>query len=252
MIPQRRHLIFFRILCLIVLLSGCGLPVFITLNMPGFVSFSTVDGEFVFSADKDINNETEFRGFELYYHIYAPGAVPDSANDHLSLDALLANGFKRISRASAPQESRNALDRPLITSVDPLLTPPFDDLRVFDYTVTAAFSGLADAIQPDVAQVDPGEPTVTVSIDPPGTLVIRRGVFYTETGSTDIFKRFNEIANGDGDITPDIYTALASGAPVPLVLYALSYGVNLEEGFTPVYSVPLYLGEIDVLFPTVP
>ncbi len=218
-----------------ILLSGCGLPVIITLSMPEYITPSL--GVFSFKADSD-NSETEFRGFELYYKILA---VPGD-NDLKSLDELLYNGFKRVSRASDPQERKNALDKPLITI-------ELAD-RGSNYTVAIDFSEsqLVAATEPDLASLDPGEPEISVSLASlPEPIVIRRGVTYTTVPSSeDIFKRFNEIADGDGDITN--FSAIESGF-VPLALYVLSFGRAAD--FTDVYSVPLYLGESDILFPTV-
>jgi hypothetical protein len=228
-----QRLIFTLCICLLVLLSGCGLPVIITLNMPEYVAPSS--GVFSFKADID-NNETEFRGFELYYKISSVAGD----NDLKSLDELLANGFKRVSRASPPQESKNALDKPLIAI-------ELAD-RGSDYTVTIDFTGLADATETDLEALDPGEPDISVSLASlPDFIVIRRGVTYTDVpGSEDIFKRFNEIADGDGDISN--FSAIESGL-VPLALYVLSFGRAAD--FTDVYSVPLFLGINDIVFPTV-
>jgi len=221
---------------LALLLSGCGLPVFILLNMPESGAPAAA-GKFYFVADAD-NSEPEFRGFELYYRIYPSGAETDI--DLKSLDELLAKGFRRVSLIS---ERKNDLDKPLIYIEQ--------GDRGSSYNVSVDFSGLSDVTVPLVENPDPGEPTAAASLDPPGILTIRRAVFYSEAGSTDVFKRFNEIAENDDDITSQIWDDLTiSSLPVPLVLYALSFGRAADS--TEVYSVPLWIGELDISFPTVP
>jgi hypothetical protein len=229
----RQRPLFLLAVLLVLLQAGCGLPVFVTLSMPESVGFS--EGQFTFKSVLNSNNEPEFRGFELYYRIYSRDAIPDI--DLKSREELIARGFRRVSRIS---DRKNALDKPLI------YIEPGDRGTV--YTVTVDFSDLADATESDVTLFDPGEAAVTVTLVTPGTLGIRRGVFYPGAGSEDVFKRFNEIALGDADITTQIHTELGTGS-VPLVLYALSFGRAAD--FTDVYSVPLWIGELDIAFPTV-
>jgi hypothetical protein len=225
---------------LLALLSGCGLPVFILLNMPESGDPAAA-GKFYFGADAD-NSETvlvdnvDFLGFELYYRIYPSGA--DTDIDLKSREELLAKGFRRVSLIS---ERKNDLDKPLIYIEQ--------GDRGSNYSVTVDFDVIKDSTVLDVTLADPGEPVVDVPLSPPGTLTIRRAVFYSEAGSTDIFKRFNELAAGDADITTQIYNDLQT-VPVPLVLYALSFGRAAD--FTEVYSVPLWIGELDISFPTLP
>ena len=205
---------FFIIVALIILLtSSCGLDTIITLKPPEFVGFSDAENYFIFRGTGDYDSYY-FRGFELYYKIYLEGSTVDS--NLLNLSELTTKGFKRVFSNS---DRINNINKPLI---------PLDSGEI-----TVDFDGLEEPIL--------SEPVATTPVE------LRRGIADQRIGHVDEFKPFTVFEQGDLDISSDIWTAISGDNPVTLAIYALSYGKR--DLIIDVYSISVYLGQIDIELP---
>jgi len=129
---------------------------------------------------------------------------------------LTSKGFKRIASNS---DRINNISKPLIS--------------LYSGEITVDFDGLEDPIH--------SEPVATVLVE------LRRGIADKRIGFEDQYKPFTVFEEGDSDISSDIWNAISGDDDVTLVIYALSYGKR--ELIIDVYSIAVYLGEIDIELP---
>jgi len=223
---------FFIIAGLIILFtSSCGLYTIITLEPPEFVGSFDAENYFIFRAAGDYD-PYYFRGFEFYYKIYLEGSIVDS--NLLSLSELQSKGFKRIASDS---DRINNISKPLI----PLDSANYTD--IFDIKVN--FSGIEPSSFEPMAENTGGTaapPTTPFSIE------LRRGIAENRFGyDVDYYKPFSVFEGGDADIYSDIWDYISGNEDVTIALYALSYGKR--ELIIDVYSIAVYLGQIDIKLP---
>ncbi len=207
-------------------LSSCGLERIVYLQQPNFVTISAVDKSFTFRKTLE-NDEYEFRGFELYYKLQTGDETTEDAIE--DFNTLGSKGFFRVS--SDTDRSTN-IDKPLIEV-------PFKDGTEFDIVVN--FS-----LIPDPVVSTPDETTVP-------DVNMRRGVAYTSGPDIYYFEHFDyswllgdAINLSDADISTAVWADIEAEIPVFLVLYVLSYGK--KDLVIDVYSEPLYLGKIEIIF----
>ncbi|MBA7530694.1 hypothetical protein ES705_22904 [subsurface metagenome] len=228
---RQKSILYIITVFLILCLTSCGLYNITTLNPPLFAGIDDVDNYFKFRATGEYDSDY-FRGFELYYKIYLQEATVDS--NLLSLSELTSKGFKRIAGYS---DRINIINKPLI----PIDSANHDD--TFDITVD--FDGLEVPTTPTepFAAGETVAPLVSFSIE------LRRGIADKRIGHADEFKPFSVFEEGDAntDISIEIWNAISGNNDVTLVIYALSYGK--QELIIDVYSIAVYLFEIDIKLP---
>ncbi|MBA7649642.1 hypothetical protein ES703_57439 [subsurface metagenome] len=208
-----------------VALSACGLEKMTNLSPPKFGAFSSPDKTFTFRKTPENGDNTDpdeqfFRGFELYYKIYTQ--LQETDKNITDFD-LLSKKFHRVS----PQNVKPK----------PLIPVPIDERNGTNFDIVVNFSGLTDS----------NVEVIYLGLD----FNIRRGVSYTETEFLDEYKHFDysipsAFTSGDADVTTDVWTDIENSESVVLVLYALSYGK--KDFIYDVYSMAVYLGEIDIRF----
>ncbi len=208
-------------------LAGCGLENIPLLSQPGFVSAAA--GEIFQFRNGPPGADSEFLGYDLYYKIYHIGDPIDvsiSTIDELQLK------FRRLT-----QYATSVLPSPLVSINSADLTTSF--------IIAVDFSGdlfLNYLTLPQIYSIpnSPSSPTVPISI-----LAFRRGVTYPSSSETKLWRDFSDT---DADISPAIWTDLNQpGAEVAIALYVVSYGVDPDFGA--LYSIPLYLGAIQLNLP---
>lgn len=207
-------------------LSSCGLERIVYLEKPEPVTFSEADATFTFRKILE-NDEYEFRGFELFYKLQTVDETTEG--DIQDFNTLASKGFFRVSS-----------DRDRSTNIDkPLIEVPFKDGTEFDIVVD--FSPI-----PNPVVSTPDETTVP-------DVNMRRGVAYTSGPDIYSFEHFyyslllsDAIGGNDADISSAVWVDIEAGNPVLLVLYVLSYGK--KDLVVDVYSEPLYLGNIGIIF----
>ncbi|MBW8003941.1 MAG: hypothetical protein FVQ80_18420 [Planctomycetes bacterium] len=210
----------------LLFLSGCGLEDLLYLNPPENPVAHPGDKTFTFYKTLE-NSELEFRGFEIYYKFYTWDQYPESnITDRTKFEGM---GFKRLSSAS---DKKDNISRPLIFV-------PILDRTTKDFTVTIEFESVPDHIITATASV-PSQP-----------IEVRRGVAYDASPYLDYFKHFDQATHSafessDADVSPEVWTAIEGIDNIYLALYALSYGK--KDLIEDVYSVPVYLGDIEVKF----
>jgi hypothetical protein len=212
--------------------AGCGLEHFVILssplgnNLPGTSTFQ-------FQATSD-NSEIEFRGFELYYKIFATSATP--VNYYNTFDDLVAAGYRRVYDPKYAPGS--------VSFRKPLIAPDIADYGT-SYTVTVDFNIPANLdLYPQIVSTGAVVPIPTIS-------AARRAIIDTGLNQYKLF-RWGVTAGGfastDADITPDLYTAISGGQAVRVVMFVLSYGIDTSTNLE-VYSLPVWLGTQDIAFP---
>jgi hypothetical protein len=211
-----------------LLLAGCGLENVPVLSQPGFLGYGT--GEIFHFQNGPPGADAGFLGYDLYYKIYD---ISDTFDINISTIDELKQKFRRLTQyTTAVQPS------PLVAIADPLLS--FEVVVDFSGDFVASFNTL-----PQIYSIPPGPP------DPPGyvnILAFRRGVTYSSSSETKLFKDFDQ---NDADIDATIWADLNNaGTKVAIALYVVSYGVDPSYGA--LYSIPLYLGDIQLNLPPYP
>ncbi len=209
-------------------LAGCGLENIPILHQPGFIGSGT--GEIFHFQNGPPGGDTGFLGYELYYKIYHIGDTIDisiSTIDDLKLK------FRRLT-----QYGTAVLPPPLVPIATADLTTSFEIVVDFSNDLVAFYQ-----TRPQIRSLDnsPASPTVPILIE-----AFRRGVFYSSSPSET--KLFRDFEQNDEDIDATIWSDLnAPGTEVAIALYVVSYGVDPEFGA--LYSIPLYLGDIQLNLP---
>lgn len=232
-------------LAALLLPVSCGLYDVVTLSPPEFVSL--VGSIFTFRATAEVTEEDAFRGFELYYKLYAPSQSIGNDDNLISLGDLQSRGFRRVSSSG---DRVGDIDRPLIfVPPDDRVGTPFDvevDFARTDYFFFP--SGLEPQADPDSS----GLPVPIASV------TLRRGIAENRDppANPDLFKPFtawdfpvpgSSPPRSDADINLQIWDQSAGDhIPMRMLLYVLSYGK--DEFFNDAYSIAVYLGEAQIDF----
>jgi hypothetical protein len=212
---------------LLLSLAGCGLENIPILSQPGFIGYGT--GEIFHFQNGPPGGDAGFQGYEIYYKLYHIGEFIDiniSTIDELKLK------FRRLTAFGTA-----VLPSPLVPIAAADLSTSFE--IVIDFSGHLVVDYLT---RPQIYSLNnsPGSPSSPISI-----LAFRRGVNYSGSSETKLFKDF---AENDEDISPTIWADLnTSGAKVAIALYVISYGV--DPTFGALYSIPLYIGDIQLDLP---
>ncbi len=210
-------------------MAGCGLENVPVLSQPGFVTAAS--GEIFQFRNGPPGADTGFLGYDLYYKIYHIGYPIDVSIS--SIDELKLKLFRRLT-----QYGTAVLPSPLVSIAAADLTTEFIIAVDFSGDLLNNFLNV-----PQIYSIinSPSSPTVPINI-----LAFRRGVFYSLSPSeTKLFKDFEQ---NDEDIDATIWTDLNTpAAEVAIALYVVSYGVDPDFGA--LYSIPLYLGDIQLNLP---
>jgi hypothetical protein len=229
----------FLFCCLI--LSGCGLESFVFLNPP-IAEILGSDSKFQFTAGSS-NNETEFRGFEVYYKIYDPADSIDTSFN--TFEEMVLKSFIRINNGPSV-DTQNSLSRPLIKvhySTVPAENDRGKNLRaIIDFSNPSKTTGE----YPQITTVG----IISDSLYQPVLInEARRGITYTLPNPPNEFKRFCDFARNDQDISPSIFDSyISQNFQIVLVLFAISYGIDTGTNLE-VYSQPVWLGDEKITFP---
>jgi hypothetical protein len=204
--------------------AGCGLENVPILSQPGFLGYAA--GDTFFFQNGPPGADADFLGYDLYYKIYNIG---DTIDINISTIDELKLKFRRLTAYGTA-----VLPSPLV------LIAAGDKGTSFEIDVD--FSGNLESGYQTLPQI---YSTPTGFVDIPA---FRRGVTYPSSSETKLFKDFGQ---SDADINATIWTVLNTpGAEVDIALYVVSYGVNPIYGA--LYSIPLYLGDIQLNLPPYP
>ena len=222
-------------------LSGCGLESFILLSPPVAV-INAGDGIFEFDSTS-LNNEEEFRGYEVYYKLFLSSENP--VNYYNTFEDLVAASYRRLNNPL--KDSPANIANPLIyVDGPPPLASPSD--RGESFTVTIDFSNAvanSDYPQIKITGATINEPETTLEI-----IAARRSVKYS---GLEEFKRFidfelADVSAANSDLTTQVYTDISVSLAVGVVCFAVSWGVVTDTNL-PVYSQPVWLGFEQITFP---
>ncbi len=206
-------------------LAGCGLENIPLLSQPGFLGYPAGSDTFRFQNGPP-GGDAGFLGYDLYYKIYNVG---DSIDNSITTIDDLKLKFRRLT-----QYTTAVLSSPLIPIADADKSISFEIDVDFSGDFVANFDSL-----PKVSSLPAGFVDIAA---------FRRGVTYSSSSETKLWKDFSDT---DADITPAIWTVLNTpGADVALALYVVSYGVDPDFGA--LYSLPLFLGNIQFNLPPYP
>jgi len=202
-----------------LLAAGCGLPSPYFLEPPGYpkLGFASDSTPIFYVESTTVNNEPEFRGFELYYKCYKDEAsIEDGFGPGNQESDLKAAGFLPVCTASDLSPQGRSV---------PLIPIDVDD-RGSTFTITLNFNA------PGTAQYKYNGPVSLENV----SVGVRRFVF----DGVNRCKTFDyaSFLAPDADISK-IYAEL-SGGPIYIAMYALSYGK--QDLATTIWSTPVYLG----------
>jgi hypothetical protein len=225
----------------VLALSGCGLESFILLSPPVAV-INAGDGIFEFDSTS-LNNEEEFRGYEVYYKLFLSSETP--INYYNTFEDMVAASYRRLNNPL--KDSPTTIVNPLIyVDGPPPLSSPSD--RGEDFTVTIDFSNAVaenDYPQIKITGATINEPETTREI-----IAARRSVKYSGFNE---FKRFidfelADVSASNSDLTTQVFNEISTPLPVGVVCFAVSWGVVTDTNL-PVYSQPVWLGFEQITFP---
>lgn len=203
------------------LVSSCGLE-----NIPYVYEPQqpTALGD-TFSFASPDTSSPYFQGYEIYYKLYSVNDPSLSAETAFATkDALASAGFLRLTREDDSTGGAPIVPIPTIDQGTP-------------HTVSVVFADLQ-------------QPYLTTSLDPATRVLLRRGVKYPPSELlSGTYQTFSDFSAGDIDLVPSDLTAavwqdIRGGLRVKVALFAVSYGLDFNA---PLYSVPLYLFNIDYL-----
>ncbi len=214
--------------------SGCGLPTISYLAEPLNAGLG-LGNTFHFTHDSTNNNTGDFLGYQVYYRFYDSSSASNLTTDQNDIESSTTPGIALIQSRGYRQIL------PDQTAGLPV-TPP-----LIPFTT-------AEKAQPIVVTLD-FNPDITTPIDATAstsdgvlTVKLKRNNPVYPAPNTDTLKSFltNDYTTVDNDIPPDV--TLGSGS-VTIALVVVSYGFDFAS-FTPMYSVPVFLGNIDIPFKT--
>jgi hypothetical protein len=207
---------------LVGLISSCGLE-----NIPYVYEPQqpTALGDTFTFASPDTTGPY-FEGYEIYYKLYTGSDDPalGSETSFATQTALASAGFLRLTQEGDTTENV------------PLVAVPVGD-RVTPHSVSIVF--------PDGQQ-----PYLTTSWDPVTQVVLRRGMKYPASELlSGTYQTFADFSADDVQLTPSdlstpVWMEIQAGRRVRVALFAVSYGLDFNA---PLYSVPLYLFNLDYL-----
>lgn len=233
---------------MLFLLTACGLPTYAYLYEPTAVVSRTnpSDGEYdLIFRNAYKNNINIFSGYEIYYKIYDPLAPETSATEYVTDrdaiditsvagETILKNkNFSRLFTTTTNDTSFIHNDiKPAFPIETTLLDEKFDIRLLFLQNQNAGSSYFAA----------PWESSVTFTETP----YIYR---YVSNDSTNtIEKKFFDIVDfdiNDSDMPSSIDSgSLAVSDYLYISFYILSFGKDLEDITSLIYSVPVYLGTL--------
>ncbi len=237
-----------RLACLLavsaLLGTGCGLPDPYYLSPPVVTVASTLDYKFQLQTT-DRTAEPEFRGYELYYKIYASDSAAQAEQNVGGTDpgvsALTAKGFMAATRGLAyqPPSGGLAADASADTRTAPLLPIAPSD-RSSSFTIIINFNPALGVTY---------EPTTNFSYTSPTTgailQAIDRHVNSTPSGCKPFTFGQGYYVQQDQDVSA-VWSSLGSapGSTIYVAMYAVSYG--LLDVSTPIYSYPVYMGYLQL------
>ena len=233
-------------------LSGCGLPTYPFLYAPEVVETRTDPGagfyDLVFKNAYE-NNTSIFSGYELYYKIYDP-LDTDSASKYISdrsaisalsssadKTTLVTYGFSRLYASNSYNSTFTHDETYPVFSIDSSLLEEEFSIRIL--------------FQQDLTETFYASPWNTDSVTFSETPYFYRWVYNSST-NTSIRKYFNstdfDIYDADLPDTVDIdsYNLSQNYGDYYLYIsfYIMSYGREVDDIATSVYSTPEYLGTL--------
>jgi hypothetical protein len=239
---RREHIL---LLFAILLGQGCGLENIPVLNPP-YIPAGGQGSEtnYVFSFQSTTaNNETDFRGFELFYKFYSDlTSVPPNppATGAADVSWLLGLGYKPVCSKNSDVVGGTA-----VTHNAPLVPVAIAD-RGTSFTVSIDFHTLGTVTQPSFSYGGATQPVPAVEV--------RRAVGDNSVGSPDngYPKTFIVSTSSlvhtylatDADIGTSLLAAATTQGFAYFVVYVASYGFSTDQGGY--YSLPLYLGYVKV------
>lgn len=203
-------------------LSGCGIPQLPYLAPPESETLRVELSTVRFLHNAQANENANFHGYEIYYKFYSFDASPEDgpfASDRAQVQSatagptFLPSGFYRITEADPAQSSLPLIPVDTADSIE--ITVSFPESLVGPYAIAATWE---DAGGPQVVPI----------------------VRHPTSGGGIQSKTFEpgDIALDPAD--PDLASELeASGNTLHMGIVVLAYGVNYDDNFAPIYSVPV-------------
>ena len=223
----------------LVFVLSCGIPQFLYLEPPVFVSIDSVGATFVFShVPGDPGNDESFLGYEIYYRFYDPSTSETAATtDAAAIEAaapgnvvvvLQGRGYRRI--------------YPEIESIKPLLKIASADKQDSTLDVTVTF--------PTTQSDRSGTPASAVwKAYPPEVLLRDQG--FAESYGDETFFSVDIDAEPAADPEDEDVPPLLAGPPgqVHMGIVVIAYGIDYDGTIAEIYSDPLVITEPTNLIP---